>query len=215
MAPPAPFVPAHLQGKPVLAIAVLYAGALEAAEGAVAPLKRLGPPAVDLVQPMPYTAFQALSDPAAPWGLNVYSRAEHLVGLTDAVIDALLQYGAEIAAFSPWSQTVIFRHGGAVSRVPNDATAFSHRGAAYMAHPIASWQNPSDTDRYLDWVRRFSAAMRPSTTGGVYLNLDAEQGADRVRANFGADTYARLAALKAKWDPQNLFRLNQNIKPHP
>ena len=214
MAPPAPFVPEHLWGKPVFGIVVLYAGAAEDAGPVVAPLKRLGPPTVDLVQPMPYTAFQALLDPTAPWGLHVYSRAEHLIDLTDGAMDAVLQYGAEIAAFSPWSQTVIFRHGGAVSRVPDEATAFSHRGAAYLAHPIAAWEDPTDTDRYLDWVRRFSAALRPSTTGGVYLNLDAEQGEDRVRANFGAEKYARLAALKAKWDPENLFRLNHNIKPH-
>jgi FAD/FMN-containing dehydrogenase len=215
MAPPAPFVPQHLQGKPVFGIVVLYAGAVEEAEVAVAPLKRLGPPAVDLVQPMPYTAFQALLDPTAPWGLRVYSRALHLQGLSNGAIDTFLEYGAEIAAFSPWSQMVIFRHGGAVARVPDEATAFSHRGTAYMAHPIAAWEDPADTDRYLDWVRRFSAAMRPFTTGGVYLNLEADEGEDKVRANFSAPKYAKLAALKAKWDPQNLFRLNQNIKPRP
>ncbi len=213
MAPPAPFVPQHLQGKPVFGIVVLYAGTVDEAESVVAPLKRLGPPAVDLVQPMPYTAFQALLDPTAPWGLHMYSRGEHLVGLTDGAIDALLEYGAEIAAFSPWSQTIIFRHGGAVARVPDEATAFSHRGAAHMAHPIAAWEDPADTDRYLDWVRRFSAAVRPSTTGGVYLNFEPESGEDKVRAGFGAEKYAKLAALKAKWDPQNLFRLNQNIRP--
>ena len=82
-----------------------------------------------------------------------------------------------------------------------------------MAHPIAGWEDPADADRYLDWVWRFSAAMRPFATGGVYFNLEAEGGEDRVRANFGPEKYAKLAALKAKWDPQNLFRLNQNIQP--
>lgn len=82
-----------------------------------------------------------------------------------------------------------------------------------MAHPIASTENPADIDRHLDWIRRLSAEMRPFATGGVYLNLEADEGADKVRANFGAEKYARLSALKAKWDPQNLFRLNQNIKP--
>jgi hypothetical protein len=82
-----------------------------------------------------------------------------------------------------------------------------------MAHPIAAWEDPADTDQYLDWVRRYSAAMQPFATGGVYLNLEAEGGEDRVRAGFGVGKYAKLAALKAKWDPHNLFRLNQNIRP--
>jgi FAD/FMN-containing dehydrogenase len=214
MAPPAPFVPEPLQGKPVFGIVVLYAGAVEEAESIVAPLKQLGPPAVDIVQPMPYAAFQALLDPTAPWGLHVYTRALHLQGLTDGVIDTLLEYGTEIATISPWSQMIIFRHGGAVARVPDETTAFSHRSAAYMAHPIAGWEDSADTDRYLDWIRRLSAAMQPFTTGGVYLNLESGGGEDKVRAGFGAEKYAKLAALKAKWDPQNLFRMNQNIKPH-
>jgi FAD/FMN-containing dehydrogenase len=192
---------------------VLYAGAVDEAEAAVAPLRRLGPPAVDLVQPLPYTAFQALLDHSAPWGLQVYTRALHLQDLSDGAIDTLLEYGAEIAATSPLSQMVLFRHGGAVSRVPDEASAVSHRGAAYMAHSIAGWWEPADTERHLDWIRRFSAAMRPFATGGVYLNLEADEGVDKVRANVGAEKYAKLAALKAKWDPQNLFRLNQNIRP--
>jgi FAD/FMN-containing dehydrogenase len=213
MAPPAPFVPQDLQGKPIFGILALYAGPLEDADSVVAPLRRLGPPAVDLVQPMPYTAFQALLDHSAPWGLHAYTRAQHLQDLSDGAIDAMLEYGTEIATYSLWSQTIVFRHGGAVSRVPEDATAFSHRGTAYMAHPIAAWEDPADADRHLDWIRRFSAAMQPFATGGVYLNLEGEEGADRVRANLSAEKYVRLAALKAKWDPQNLFRLNQNIKP--
>jgi FAD/FMN-containing dehydrogenase len=212
MGPPEPFVPEHLRGGPVFAMLAIYAGPIEEAEPVVAPLKRLGPPAADLVQPMPYTAFQALLDPTAPWGLEVYVRGEHLVDLTDGAIDALIEYGAEVSSFSPWSQTVVFRHGGAVSRVPDEATAFSHRGTAYMAHPIAAWDNPADADRHLDWIRRFSAAVRPSTTGGLYLNLDSE-GEDRVVAGYGPEKYAQLAAVKAKWDPRNLFHLNQNIKP--
>jgi hypothetical protein len=212
MAPPAPFVPEHLQGKPIFGIVVLYAGPLEEAEAVVAPLKQLGPPAVDLVQPMAYTAFQALLDHSAPWGLYVYTRAMHLPGLSDEVIDTVVQYGSEIAATSPWSQMVVFRHGGAVSRVPEDATAFSHRRTAYMAHPIAAWEDPVNADRHLDWIGRFSAAMRPFSAG-VYLNLEGDESEHKVRANYSAEKYAKLAALKAKWDPRNLFRLNQNIKP--
>ena len=96
---------------------------------------------------------------------------------------------------------------------PDDATAASHRDAAYMAHPIACWGDPSQTDLHLDWFRRFSEAMAPFSTGGVYLNFEPNEGQERVRAGYGEAKYARLVALKDKWDPGNLFRVNQNIRP--
>ena len=180
----------------------------------MAPLKELGPPAVDLIQPMPYTSFQALLDPFNPQGLLNYHRGMHLSGLPDEAIDTYVEYATEIARISsPTTQIIIFRHGGAVSRVPEDATAAGHRDAAYMAHPIAAWQDPADTERHIDWVGRFSEAMRPFTTGGVYLNFEPDEGEERVRAGYGAEKYARLVELKDKWDPENLFRVNQNIKP--
>jgi FAD/FMN-containing dehydrogenase len=213
-APPAPFIPAHLQGKPVFGFFVLYVGDAEAGVPIVAPLKELGPPAVDLVGPMPYTAFQAMIDPFAPKGMLNYHRGLHLGGLPDEAVDAYVDLGSEIARVSsPLTQAILFRHGGAVSRVPDDATAAGHRDATYMAHPIACWGDPSQTDLHLDWVRRFSDAMAPFSTGGVYLNFEPNEGQDRVRAGYGEAKYARLVALKDKWDPGNLFRVNQNIRP--
>ncbi len=111
------------------------------------------------------------------------------------------------------TQTILFRHGGAVSRIADEATAAGHRNAAYMVHPIACWQDPAQSERHIDWVGRFSEAMRPFTTGGVYLNFEPEEGEERVRAGYGAEKYAKLVALKDKWDPENVFRVNQNIKP--
>jgi FAD/FMN-containing dehydrogenase len=213
-APPAPFIPEHLHGKPVLGIPAIYIGDADEGQDVVAPLKELGPPAVDMIQPMPYTAFQANLDPFAPQGWLNYTRGMHLSGLSDEAIDTYVEYASEIARFSsPMSQITIWRYGGAVSRVPEDATAAGHRDAAYMVHPIAAWQDPADTERHLDWVGRFSEAMRPFTTGGVYLNFEPDEGEERVRAGYGAEKYARLVALKDKWDPENLFRINQNIKP--
>jgi FAD/FMN-containing dehydrogenase len=213
-APPAEFIPPHLHGKPVLAMFVLYIGQPDEGGAVVAPLKELGPPAVDLVAPMPYTAFQAMVDPFAPRGMLNYHRGFHLGGLPDEAIDAYVDLGTEIALVSvPTTQSILFRHGGAVSRVADDATAAGHRDAAYMAHPIAAWQDPAQTELHLDWVRRFSAAMAPFTTGGVYLNFEPDEGEERVRAGYGAEKYARLVALKDKWDPDNLFRVNQNIRP--
>jgi FAD/FMN-containing dehydrogenase len=213
-APPAPFIPEHLHGKPVLGIPAIYIGDAEEGREIMAPLKELGPPAVDMIQPMPYTAFQALLDPFAPQGWLNYHRGMHLSGLPDEAIDTYVEYASEIARFSnPMTQIITFRHGGAVSRVPEDATAAGHRDAAYMVHPIACWQDPADTERHIDWVGRFSEAMRPFTTGGVYLNFEPDEGEERVRAGYGAEKYARLVELKDKWDPENLFRVNQNIKP--
>jgi hypothetical protein len=213
MAPPAPFVPQHLQGNPVLGMVAMYIGDADEGQNVVAPLKELGPPAVDMIQQMPYTAFQAILDPTAPWGLLNYNRGEHLTGLSDGAIDTYVEHASEIARVSPWTQTIIFRHGGAVSRIPEDANAASHRDDAYIAHPIACWEDPADSDRHIAWIRGFSEAMRPYTTGGVYLNFEPDVGEERVRAGYGAEKYAKLVALKDKWDPDNLFRVNQNIKP--
>jgi FAD/FMN-containing dehydrogenase len=213
-APPAEFIPPHLHGKPVLGLFVLYIGDPEEGGPIVAPLKDLGPPAVDLVAPMPYTAFQTMIDPFAPRGMLNYHRGLHLSGLPDEAIDTYVDHGTEIARVSaPTTMSVLFRHGGAVSRIAEDATAAGHRDAAYMAHPIAAWQDPAQTEVQLEWVRRFSEAMAPFTTGGVYLNFEPDEGEERVRAGYGAEKYAKLVALKDRWDPDNLFRVNQNIKP--
>lgn len=213
MAPPAPFVPEQLHGKPVLGMVAIYIGSVDEGRDVVAPLKQLGPPAADLIEQMPYTAFQAILDPTAPWGWLNYNRGLHLAGLRDEAIYAYVERASEIARVSPMTQTIIFRHGGAVSQVPDDATAASHRDAAYMAHPIACWQDPADSARHLDWIETFSEAMRPFTTGGVYLNMEPSAGEDHVRAGYGAAKHAKLVALKDRWDPNNLFRVNHNIKP--
>ncbi len=213
MAPPAPFMPERLHGKPVLGMMALYIGDLDEGRDFVAPLKRLGEPAVDLIERMPYTGFQTILDPTAPWGLLNYNRGEHLAVLSDGAIDVYVDYAADIASSSPWTQTIVFRHGGEVSRIAEDATAAAHRDAAYILHPIACWEDPAESSRHIDWCKRLSTAMREFSTGGVYLNMESERGEDRVRAGFGDEKYSKLVALKDKWDPENLFRLNQNIKP--
>lgn len=211
LAPPEPFVPPHLHGTPVFGIVVFYAGDAEAGRDVVGGLQRIGPPIADLVQPMPYLAFQALLDPFAPWGWQNYHRGEHLIGLPDAAIDAYIAVGSEMT--SPMHQAIMFRTGGAVSRIPDDATAAGNRDAVYMAHPIACWSDPAETDHHIAWARKFSEVLRPYKTGGVYLNFEPDEGEERVRAGYGQEKYARLVALKEEWDPQNIFRVNQNIRP--
>jgi hypothetical protein len=211
-APPEPFVPPEVQGMPVLGVLAMYAGDPDEGEEVLRPLKQdIGPPAVDLIARIPYTAFQAIVDPFSPHGWLNYHRGEHLAGLPDDAIDAYVEHGARVG--SPMSQSIVFRHGGAISRVDDGATAASHRDAPYMWHPIACWQDPAETEREIGWVRDTSSAMAPYRTGGVYLNFEQDEGEQHVRAGFSPEKYARLVALKDKYDPENLFRINQNIAP--
>ncbi|HWH30593.1 MAG TPA: FAD-binding oxidoreductase [Mycobacteriales bacterium] len=208
-APPEPFVPPEMVGTPVLAIVVLYVGDPDTGAEALADLRRIGPPLMDLVQPMPYTAFQAMLDGFNPPGFRHYHGGRHLTGLTDGAIDAFVQYGAQ--RLSPLTQAVMFRHGGAVSRVADDATAASHRQATYMLHPIAQWSDPTEDPVHIGWAKELMAAIEPWETGGVYLNFEQEP--EKVRRGYSDDKWSRLVALKDTWDPGNLFRVNQNVPP--
>jgi FAD/FMN-containing dehydrogenase len=210
-APPADFVPDHLKGRQAFALAVMYVGDPEAGAPVVQPLRDLRPD-LDHIQPMPYTAFQALFDPFAPKGLRSYWRGEYMDGLSDEAIDVFVEQGTALtAAGPPLSQMIIFRIGQGVTAVPEDATAFSHRDANYLFHPISLWEDAADDERMIAANRAFADAMRPFGTGGAYLNFTPE--ADRVRDAYGEAKYARLVALKDRYDPGNLFRLNQNITP--
>jgi FAD/FMN-containing dehydrogenase len=210
-APPAPFIPAHLQGTPMVGIVVCYAGPIEEGEAAVRSLRAFGPPAVDVVGPMPYTVLQTLFDAGAPHGLLYYSRSDFLPALSDGAIDTLMAQAAAMA--SPLSAIHLHHMGGAMSRVPAGETAFSNRGAPFTLNTIAAWGDPGESASHMQWVRDLSAAIKPHTTGAVYVNFLGDEGEERVRAAYGASTYDRLAAAKHAYDPTNLFRLNQNIKP--
>jgi FAD/FMN-containing dehydrogenase len=151
-------------------------------------------------------------DPAAPPGFRSYWRGEYMHELGDAAVDAFLDRAVDLAAQgAPLSQTIAFRIGQGVAATPDEATAFSHRDARYLFHPISMWTDPSDDDRMIAANRAFADAMRPFGTGAAYLNFTPE--ADRVRSAYGDAKHARLVALKDVYDPGNLFRLNQNIRP--
>jgi FAD/FMN-containing dehydrogenase len=210
-APPEEFVPDHLKGKTALGMAAMYVGDPERGAAIVQPLKDLGPE-VDLIQPMPYTAFQAILDPSAPPGKRSYWRGEYMNGLGDEAIETFVTHAPRVTgAAIPFSQAIIFRIGQGVTAVPDDATAFSHRGADYLFHPISVWEDSTDDARLIASNRAFADAMRPFSTGGAYLNFTPER--DRVREAYGDAKYERLVALKDKYDPENLFKGNQNIKP--
>jgi FAD/FMN-containing dehydrogenase len=209
-APPAPFVPAALHGQPMVAVSLCHAGPLEEGARTVAQLRAFGPPALDLLGPLPYTAQQRLTDAGVPFGQRVYLRSEHLQALSDAAIDTIVARAA--GATSPLSFAAVYPLGGAVGRVGEHATAFGHRDTPFDIVIFSIWTDAREDDRHLQWGRAFGAAMRPFSRG-VYVNELGVEGQARVRAAYNPQSYDRLVALKNTYDPTNLFRMNQNITP--
>ena len=209
-APPLPFIPADLQGKPAIAIAACYAGAPEGGQAVVQPLRDFGPPLADVLGPLPYTALQGMFDEGAPAGLLNYWKSHYLGALDDAVIDVILDHAAAMPV--PFGQIHLHQLQGAVSQSPGGATAFGHRDAAFAFNAIGTWADPAESGTNVQWVRDFWAAMEQYSSG-VYVNFMGEEGEGMVRAGYDADDYRRLAALKHQYDPSNFFHLNQNIKP--
>ena len=210
-APPAPFLPESIHGQPVVIIAVCCAGSVEDGERAVAPLRRLGEPLADLIQPTPYASHQALIDASVPHGLGYYWKSEYLRPLSDALIDTLVAHAW--SAPTAESYAAVFHMGGAVGREEPDGSAFEDRRAAHAMTIDGVWSEPASSEASIAWVRGFWEAVRPHSTGRVYMNFLGEEGEDRVRAAYGTTKYERLRVLKRKYDPTNFFRMNQNIVP--
>ncbi len=210
-APPEPFVPEPVQGSQVLAVVVSYVGPIEDGEEAIRPLKEALPPALDMVQPMPYTALQSMIDPGNPSGMQNYWKAGFLAEFPDEAVDAFVEYSRKVT--SPLTSVLLFPMGGAVARVDDDATPLGLRDAAYNYHAISMWADPVDPEKHMRWAREIYEAMQPWTTERTYLNFIGDEGEERVRTAYEPEKFRRLVALKDKYDPDNLFRLNQNILP--
>ena len=210
-APPLPFIPTELHGKPVVAVICCYAGSVEEGEEVIAPLKAFGSPVLDLCEPKPFLEHQSMFDPSYPHGQWYYMRACDVVELTDEVIDITVEHAMRIR--SPLTAFPIWQMGGAVSRVGEDETAFSGRGAGHTFNITAATAGQDGFDEEREWVRDFWSALEPHHAGGVYVNFLMNEGEDRVREAYGTKKYDRLKALKRHYDPDNLFRLNQNIPP--
>lgn len=210
-APAIPALPERLHGRPVVSVGVCYAGSIADGERAIQPLRALGRPLVDLIRPVDYTAHQGMFDATVPHGLRYYWKSHYLSDLTPGVIETLA--GWAWRATSPMSYTIIFQLGGTVRRIGDDATAFNGRGAAYALNINGIWSDIEESEEHIRWTAGFWGAMRPYSTGGVYMNFLGNEGEDRVQAAYGAAKYARLVAIKNSYDPTNFFRLNQNIKP--
>jgi len=210
-APPAPFVPTELQMQPAIAIAVCYSGDAAEGERFVQPLREFGPPAADLIGPMPYPVLQGMFDESAPYGLQNYWKSAFLDELDDRAVDVLVGAAAKIC--SPLSTVHIHHLQGAVRNRDAQATAFANRNAQFVLNIVGTWPDPADSVANTAWVRETHAAISPYSNGSSYVNFMTEEDAAHVRLAYARGAYERLVALKREYDPTNLFRLNQNIRP--
>jgi FAD/FMN-containing dehydrogenase len=203
-------------GTPVVGIVLCHSGALTEGERLVKPLRAFGPRLIDQIGSIPYTAAQQLIDGFYPPGLQNYWKSSFLATISDEVIDIMVDYCARRP--SPMCHGLIEHQlGGAVRRADRDATAFGHRDAEYSFMSLGVCADTAQAEECARWAREFWNAVQPWSTGGVYVNYlgrEVDEGVGRIEAAYGPEKYARLVALKDKYDPTNLFRLNQNIKPN-
>ena len=210
-APALDWVPQELRGTDVLLLIPCYAGDLDEGEELLAPLRRFGAPAADLVKRKPYVAHQSMFDAGVPHGWGYYWKSHYLPPLTDGAIATLAEHAWQKA--SPASYTIVFHLGGAISRLPADHSAAGGRDAAHAVNINAAWPEGGPSHPDVGWCRDQFAALQPHATGGVYVNfLHNDEDEGRVRAAYGTH-YDRLARIKGRYDPDNVFRSNQNIPP--
>jgi FAD/FMN-containing dehydrogenase len=209
-APPLPFVPKELHGKLVVGVTCCYAGPLEEGEKVVKPLKDFGSPVLDMCAPIPFLTHQAMFDPSYPHGRWYYTRACDVAQLTDEAIDITVDHVLRIN--SPFTALTLWQRGGAVARVGEDETAFGGRSAGHTYYINGATEGPEGFDEERQWARNFWSELEPYHTS-VYVNFLMQEGEERIRQAYGTRKYDRLKALKRRYDPDNLFRLNQNIRP--
>jgi hypothetical protein len=199
-------------GTQAVALLVCYAGPVAEGERLLNPLRASGLLLDDQVGPIPYIAMQSIVENFNPPGLRNYWKSDFLTQLSDDAIDLLVEEYPSVPA--PHTHVVIEQMGGVVSQIGEDETAVSHRNAPYNAIIVGMWAEPAEDEQTIGWVRRLWEALRPFSSGGVYVNyMMGNEGEDRIREAYGPEKYERLVALKNKYDPTNLFRLNQNITP--
>lgn len=207
-APREEWIASSLVGQTIIAVALVYAGDVDEGWDVIRPLLDLEPD-ISYLGPMPYTEIQILlTDPP---GFRHYWSADFHDSFPDDALDVFVASGLDRPTGR--TQQILFPWGGAIARVPEDATPMTHRASPWVTHPFAMWERPEDSAAAIAWARRFRRDIAAHTNGGVYLNFIGNEGEDRIRAAYGEAKYARLAALKAAYDPTNVFRGNQNIRP--
>jgi FAD/FMN-containing dehydrogenase len=210
-APPLPFLPQEVHGTEVLVLALCHAGDLVSGEKAAAPFKAIGKPIADVVGPHPFAGWQTAFDPLLTPGERNYWKSHDFVDLGDGLIDVLLDGVRRLP--SPQCEIFVGSLGGAINRVPVEATAYPHRNVNFVMNVHTRWSDPSQDKPCIAWARAIYDAAAPFATGGVYVNFMPDDEAQRVRSGAYGPNYDRLAKVKAKYDPKNLLRMNQNIAP--
>ena len=209
-APPLPFLPESVHGTGIVALALIYAGDPKQGEPLIEPLRNLGTPLGEHVGVQPYIAWQQLFDPLLAFGARNYWKSHNLSTLQDGLFDAAIEYARKLP--SPQCEIFFGAIGGATTRPAPASAAYAHRDAQFVMNVHGRWEDPADDKRCIGWARDFFKASAPFASGGAYVNfLTADEG-DRVPSAYGPN-YERLARLKRRYDPNNLFRMNQNIKP--
>ena len=210
LAPPLPFLPAAVHGTGIIALALLYADDPQRGEALIDPLRRFGTPLGEHVGVQPYVAWQQAFDPLLTPGARNYWKSHNFTTLEDGLFDAVIDAIGQLP--SPQCEIFFGAIGGATTVPAPDSAAYPHREARFVMNVHGRWEDPADDERCIGWARDFFRASAPFASGGVYVNfLTADEG-DRVRAAYGAN-YDRLARVKRSYDPDNLFRINQNIRP--
>jgi FAD/FMN-containing dehydrogenase len=211
-APPEEFVPEQVRGQPAMGIVFIYVGSVEDGEAAVRPLREATNPVVDMVQPMPYVALQQMLDAGNPHGVREYFKVDWLNELSDEAIDLVVEQAERLPA--PFGQLILAPQGGAMGRTNGSDVALNAPDAPWAYFCLSMWMDPAEDDQNRDWARGFAEAMRAYEVGTPYPNfIAADEGSARLKSSYGPEKYERLVALKRQWDPDNLFRLNQNIDP--
>jgi FAD/FMN-containing dehydrogenase len=210
IAPPAPWLPKDVHGQPIVAIFVCHSGDIDEGQRLLAPLRALATPVADIVMPRPYTQMQSLLDATQPKGRRYYWKSHYLAGLDRNAIALAAEHAKHIA--SPHSAILLFQIGGALNDLPAEHSPAGNRDARYVLNIAGSWERADDDARNIRWARDTFDAMAPCSTGGTYVNfLTEEEGAERIAAAYGTANLARLADLKRRFDPDDLFRHTKRV----
>ena len=210
-APPAPWLPKEVHGKPIAAILACYSGDPAAGEKIVAPIKGFGKPVGDVLLRRPYAQMQSLLDATQPKGRRYYWKSEYLPRIEPALCDKVIEHAAKIR--SPHSAVILFQIGGALNQLNEEHSPVGNRNARYVLNLAGSWEHAGDDAMHVEWARGAWNDLKKFSTGGTYINfLTEDEGPERIEAALGGGL-KRLAEVKSKWDPQNVFRTNRNVKP--
>jgi FAD/FMN-containing dehydrogenase len=209
-APPLPFLPEEVHGKEVVIFAFLHAGDIEEGKKQIEPVRHFGAAYGEHIGPTPFAAWQQAFDPLLTPGARNYWKSHNFKALNDSAVDTILEYVNKLP--SPHCEIFIAQMGGQTSRLASDATAYMERDAKFVMNVHARWETPEEDDVCISWARAFFDATAPHATGGAYVNFMTDEEAGRVAAVYGPNL-ERLSQIKKQYDPDNFFRVNQNIKP--